>query len=76
MAKYIEVCYTGTWFTTIEVPDDFEFIKKNVVEAMYTEEQAGAVDFQDGGADWTLSSAAEVNEDGELVSKEIALTDE
>ena len=76
MAKYIEICYTGTWFTTIEVPDDFEFIKKNVVEAMYAEEQAGAVDFQDGGADWTLSSAAEVNEDGELVSKEIALTDE
>ena len=76
MAKYVEVCYTGTWFATIEVPDDFELTKENVTEAMHDEEQAGAVDFQDGGADWTLFSAAEIDEDGELIGKEITLTDE
>ena len=76
MAKFIEVVYTGTWFTGFEVADDFAFNKENLEELIRKHEQMGEINFQDGGSSWQVSSAAEVDEDGELIGKEITLTDE
>lgn len=75
MAKYIEVAYTGTWFTGFEVPDDFEFSKANLEKLIHKHEQMGEINFQDGGADWRVSSAAEVDEEGNLIGQEINLDD-
>jgi hypothetical protein len=73
--KYIEVAYVGTWFTTLEVPDDFELSAKSLAEIAHNEEKAGGIDFQDGGAGWTVSSGAEIDEDGNLIGEEVTIED-
>ncbi len=73
--KYIEVAYVGTWFATLEVPDDFELSAKSLAEIAHNEEKAGGIDFQDGGASWTVSSGAEIDEDGNLIGEEVTIED-
>ena len=73
--KYIEVAYVGTWFATLEVPDDFELSAESLAEIAHNEEMAGGIDFQDGGASWTVSSGAEIDEDGNLIGEEVTIED-
>ena len=53
--KQVEIFYTGTWSTTLEVPDDWELTHINVVELVADNEQD--FDFNDGGAEWEVYSA-------------------
>ena len=53
--KEVQLTYTGTWTTTLEVPDDWELTREDVIELVADNEQD--FDFQDGGADWELYMA-------------------
>lgn len=53
--KEVFVVYTGTWTTTLEVPDDWELTIENAKELIESNERD--FDFQDGGADWRPYSA-------------------
>ena len=75
MPKFIEIAYTGAWFTCFEVADDFVFNKENLEELIHKHEQMGVIDYQDGGASWQVSSAAEVDTVGSLIGREISLGD-
>lgn len=75
MPKFIEIAYTGTWFTCFEVADDFVFNKENLEELIHKHEQMGEINFQDGGASWQVSSAAEVDEECNLIGQELSLED-
>lgn len=48
--KIVTVGYTGTWTTSLEVPDDWELTHETAIELIANNEQD--FDFQDGGADW------------------------
>ena len=50
--KEIELIYTATWFTSVEVPDDFEITPDSIQELAEANEKD--FNFQDGGASWGL----------------------
>jgi len=50
--KEIDLFYTATWSTSVEVPDDFEVTPESI-EALNVANRAD-FDFQDGGADWNF----------------------
>ena len=50
--KEIELIYTATWSTSIEVPDDFEITPESIQELAEANEKD--FNFQDGGANWNF----------------------
>jgi len=50
--KPIELIYTATWSTTVEVPDDFEITPESI--RLWAQKNDHDFDFTDGGADWNL----------------------
>jgi hypothetical protein len=54
MMKELLVFYTGSWSTTLEVPDNFVFSRDNIIDLIADNEQD--FDVSDGGADWTLEN--------------------
>ena len=51
MAK-MEVVYTATWVTEVEIPDDFRGDSEDIFKVIGENEDK--FDFQDGGARWQL----------------------
>ena len=62
MPKMMTVCYTATWLTEIEVPDDFRGDSEDIFQAVSA--KCDTFDFSDGGADWQLDR---VELDGEEI---------
>ena len=53
MAK-MEVFYTATWVTEVEIPDDFRGDSEDIFKVIGENEDK--FDFQDGGARWQLGA--------------------
>jgi hypothetical protein len=53
--KIVTLNYIGYWSTEVEVPDDWELTRDNVIELIADNRQD--FDFQDGGALWDPTSA-------------------
>ena len=53
--KEVNIFYTGTWSTTLEVPDDWELTHINVHDLV--DKNCEDFDFNDGGAEWEVYSA-------------------
>ena len=52
--KELLVFYTGSWSTTLEVPDDFDPGTENILQVI--DQSCEDFDFNDGGAGWWLDS--------------------
>ena len=52
--KELLVFYTGSWTTTLEVPDDFDPGTAEILQVI--DQSRGDFDFSDGGAEWWLDS--------------------
>ena len=63
--RTLELFYTGTWFTSAEVPDDWEPTTENVLELTINMEKDN--DFTDGGANWELH---QIQEDDDMLWEE------
>lgn len=62
--KTVTLNYTGYWSTEVEVPDDWELNRDNVIELIADNRQD--FDFQDGGAWWDPTSA-EIEDSAEFI---------
>lgn len=59
--KEVEVFFKGSWSTCLMVPIDFVYSESNVLALVKKEWRD--FDFEDGGADWKLSSSFLIGEE-------------